>query len=490
MSANTLADKALNHKSWMSSHKLDLIPDIEREKPFPVNALGVLAPAAQVIADVVQVPASVAGLSLLTTAALSAQAFYNVENDGRICPVSLYGLSILNSGDRKTAADDLASAPVKEWEAELLSRYNEEYPRYKNKLDVYETQRSAILKDKKCPNKEAALNELIKPQYLPEPNIITGDPTIEGLQKSFFSGQPSQGLFTAEGGVFFGGHGMSNDNKLRTIAGLSQFWGAEPIRRTRGAKGESFSLHGRRLSSHLMMQPVVADTVLTDNMMTSQVFIARFLMAKPTSLAGTRAYNFKNAKKSEAIQVYNRQMLTLLSRDIETDENGGLILKTLSLDASAKESWVGFYNEIEGHLGANGELDIISETASKIAENALRIAGVLCATSNSVQITIDHMSDAIELSAYFLNEQLRLAQTSELDTTARNANELDKWIQSQGERTTINELQKNGPRSTGVRKSVSCARKLMEVLVDHHRYIVTGYDKHGGCCSWEVLPDA
>ncbi|MEH6552406.1 MAG: hypothetical protein V7744_20720 [Pseudomonadales bacterium] len=83
-----------------------------------------------------------------------------------------------------------------------------------------------------------------------------------------------------------------------------------------------------------------------------------------------------------------------------------------------------------------------------------------------------------------------MAQTSELDTTARNANELDKWIQSQGERTTVNELQKNGPSSTGVRKSVSCARKLMDILVGHHRYIVTGYDKHGGSCSWEVLPDA
>lgn len=490
MSVNPLADKALEYSNQMDSHKLEVIPEIEREKSFPVEALGVLAPAAQVIADVVQVPASVAGLSLLTTAALSAQAFYNVENDGRVCPVSLYGLSILNSGDRKTAADDLASAPIKEWEAELLCRYNEEYPRYKNKLDVYETQRSAILKDKKCSNKEAELNDLIKPQRLPEPNIITGDPTIEGLQKSFFSGQPSQGLFTAEGGVFFGGYGMSNDNKLRTIAGLSQFWGGEPIRRTRGAKGESFSLHGRRLSSHLMMQPVVADTVLTDHMMTSQGFIARFLLTKPTSLAGTRTYNFKNAKNSEAIQVYNRQMLTLLSRDVETDENGGLILKALTLDPAAKQSWVAFYNEVEGHLGANGELDIISETANKIAENALRIAGVLCAVSNSIQITIVHMSDAIELSAYFLNEQLRLAQTSELDVASRNAHELDIWIQAQGGETTINELQKSGPRSTGVRKSVICARELMGILVSHHRYMVTSYDKNMNCSSWEVTADA
>lgn len=491
MKSNPLADKAQNYLDKIDSRKLNILPDIEIEKIFPLDALGpVLAPAARLIADVVQVPTSVVGLSLLTTAALGAQAHYNVENDGRTNPLSLFGMSILNSGDRKTAVDDLASAPIIEWEAELLSRYNDDYPHYKNALDVYETQRSAILQDKKRTDKIAALDALTVPKRLAEPNMITGDPTIEGLQKSFYYGQPSQGLFTSEGGVFFGGHGMTNDNMLRTIAGMSQLWGGEPIRRTRGAKGESFSLHNRRLSSHLMMQPVVADKVLSNDLLKAQGFMARYLVTRPTSLAGTRKYNFKNAKKSGDLQTYNRQILRLLSRDFVTDDSGGLILAPLSMDKSAKSAWVGFYNEIEGHLGANGQLSIIGEVANKIAENTLRVAGVLCAVEDQTLISINHMSDAIQLGDYFLIEQLRLTRTSEIDIRLRNADALDKWIQELGDTITINQLQTKGPRDTGVRKSVKNARDLMAILVDHNRYWVADVDRNQNPNAWEVINNA
>jgi hypothetical protein len=41
------------------------------------------------------------------------------------------------------------------------------------------------------------------------------------------AGQPSLGLFSAEGGQFIGGHGMNEDNKLKTAAGLSCAWASQ-----------------------------------------------------------------------------------------------------------------------------------------------------------------------------------------------------------------------------------------------------------------------
>ena len=52
------------------------------------------------------------------------------------------------------------------------------------------------------------------------------------------------GSLLSEGGQFIGGHGMSDDAKLRTAAGLSAAWDGEPFKRVR-ADG-AIMLPGRR----------------------------------------------------------------------------------------------------------------------------------------------------------------------------------------------------------------------------------------------------
>jgi len=47
------------------------------------------------------------------------------------------------------------------------------------------------------------------------------EPTYEGMCRLLAAGHPSIGIFAAEGGQYIGGHGMSDDARLRTAAGLS-----------------------------------------------------------------------------------------------------------------------------------------------------------------------------------------------------------------------------------------------------------------------------
>ena len=46
---------------------------------------------------------------------------------------------------------------------------------------------------------------------------MCAEPTFEGLCRSLAEGQPSIGIFAAEGGLFIGGYGMANAT-LRTAA--------------------------------------------------------------------------------------------------------------------------------------------------------------------------------------------------------------------------------------------------------------------------------
>jgi hypothetical protein len=485
--AEQLSTRPLHSES--NNTPLPVMPEIQAQGEFPIDSLGVLTDAAKAIAELVQVPESVAGLSVLTTAALAAQGHHNACLDGRVFPLSLFALTILDSGDRKSASDKIASAPIAERERELLTQHKEELQRYQNAKEVYEAERKEALSDKS--KLQTSLDDLTPPDRPPEPNLTTADPTIEGLQKSFKNGRPSQGLFTAEGATFFGGHGMSKDNVMKTIAGLSVCWDGGAIRRTRGGEGESFTLYDRRLSAHIMIQPAVAGELLSNPLLKEQGFIPRFLVNKPVSLAGSRLYNHKSPDDYPQLVTYNDRILSLLRQPLSTDEHGGLVFNTLLIADDAKEAWIKFYNEVERRLSPDGELAIIKESASKIAEQAIRIAGVLCAVEGAEKISIDHMSSAIELADYFLTEQLRLAQTASVDLKQIKAGNLDEWIRGKkGGRITIDELTKNAPRPTGARSGVKQARALMKILVEHGRYNVTDTDKNEQPNTWEAVPDA
>ncbi len=89
------------------------------------------------------------------------------------------------------------------------------------------------------------------------------EPTFEGLTRLYAEGMPSLGIFADEGGQFIGGHGMNSDNRLKTLAALNDLWQGNPIRRTRAGEG-AYTLFGRRLAIHLMVQPEAAQGLLGD----------------------------------------------------------------------------------------------------------------------------------------------------------------------------------------------------------------------------------
>ena len=78
---------------------------------------------------------------------------------------------------------------------------------------------------------------------------MASDFTFEGLVQCLNFGQPLYGIIGAEGGQFIGGHGMTEEAKLRTITGLAAAWDGETIKRV-SAK-ETVILYGRRVGMHL-----------------------------------------------------------------------------------------------------------------------------------------------------------------------------------------------------------------------------------------------
>jgi hypothetical protein len=231
-----------------------LMREIPPAEPFPVHHLGdVLAPAANAIRDRIAAPMAICAQSALAVAALAVQGHADIElpiGPGQRKPLSLFLMTVAETGERKSAVDEQAMAPVWKREAALREKRDDQLLYYTNDKAAYDKARQAAERNGKGDRIaiREALNALGPPPEPPlEPMLTCAEPTFEGLYKLLAAGHPSVGIFSSEGGAFIGGHGMTEEAKLRTATGLCDLWDGQPVKRVRAGDGVSI-LPGRRVS--------------------------------------------------------------------------------------------------------------------------------------------------------------------------------------------------------------------------------------------------
>ena len=457
---------------------LPLLPELEKSASYPLPALGdLIGDAAKAIVEAVQVPNALAAQSVLSAAAMAAQPHGNAQRAGQQIPLSLFALTVAESGDRKSAADRLALQAHQQYQRELLEQHKVDSKEYRDQRDAYQKARTNILDKAKGDPESVAddLGKLLEPEAPPSPFILSEEPTLEGLQKSLLRGHPSQGLFSDEGGQFFGGHATKPENALKSVAGLSKLWDGAPISRTRASEGESSARYGCRLSAHLMIQPIVATEVLSNPVMQGQGFLARFLIAWPESLAGTRFYRDADPSRDRRLSRYWQRMARLLAQEPIKDENGELTPSTLVLEPAALAAWIEEHDAIERQLGQGGDMQEIKPTAAKGAENLLRIAGVFAVVEGKQSICDELIKRAAVLVSWYLTEALRLTNPSKVDPRLLQAQRLLDWLlTNQRHSFDARTLQREGPPF--IRKSAKQRDSILAVLVEH-RWLSTADGK-------------
>lgn len=282
-------------------------------------------------------------------------------------PLALYCISIGASGERKSAIDSQALKPIVEKQRELVEAYKLDAKLHKTDLRDFEKVEKDLSKDKvvdlaairRTRDEKIAAIAAIGDQPEPPlfPNLLISEPTAEGMFKLFSGGQPSLGLFSDEGGLLIGGHAMQKETRLRTIATLSKLWDGRPLDRVRAGDGASV-LYDRRLSLHLMMQPLVASELFTDPIYTDQGFLARVLCAWPESTAGNRRYVHADPTTDPAMQRYWTTLTTLLNRvyPLRPETRNELQPRCIPLSAKAKAVWVAYADTIETQLAVGQPL--------------------------------------------------------------------------------------------------------------------------------------
>ena len=483
---------------------VDSLPERQMSLKYPIDALGeVLGGAAKRLAYHVQVPEGMAAQSVLAVASLVAQSHINVSIPSIIGfkPVSLYFLSVAESGDRKSSIDTLALAPINDYQAHRFQNFQEEIKRYHAAIDAWKQHKESVIKrsqnaemteqDRENLEEELFNLEESKPKHPARSNILFSEPTPEGIFKHYQQGLPSAGLFSDEGISFFNGHGMKDEAKGRTIGMLSHLWDGKSISRTRGAGGESSVLNGCRLTTHLMLQPIIAEKIFTDPIMQGQGIMARFLIFDAPSLAGSRLLkgrDLTNGAYTDLMIIrYIETVKTFLNRSINVNEKTGeLILESFEIKGDALKEWSTIHDAIEKQIALGGNFEDIKPFASKAAEYVARIAAILSFFEMFDSPKVDHIQRAGLLVDFYLKTMANRTKEAEYAKEDLFARDLLDWIKVNGGLLKCSNFKYIKPTSI---RSAKKARKILALLVDLGHLRVTEFNNRTGFPSiWEVNP--
>jgi putative DNA primase/helicase len=456
--------------------------------PYPLAYLPpTVCAAVEEVQGFTKAPVALVALSAIAALSLAIQPYYDVKRADKLeGPVSLYLLTIADSGERKSTCDGYFTKAIREHEAAQAELAKPKCKEHKSAMDIWEAKhggikekiRKSAKENKPLPSLESALCDLEfeKPEPPRVPRMLYADATPEALAYGLAKTWPSGGVVSAEAGVVFGSHGMGKDSVMRNLAQLNVLWDGGSVAIDRKT-GESFATRGARLTVALQVQEVTLRDFLnrSGGLARGTGFLPRFLVAWPESTQGFRPFT-EAPPKWPALDAFNKRIARILEETVPIDERGVLTPILLVLGPEAKSEWVEFHDRIEKELSVGGALHDVRDVASKIADNAARLAALFHIFEGaSGAISLQAFTSARQIAEWHLYEARRFFGEIALPTELADAVRLDRWLLDHCRRQRSNIVARRDVQRTvtpaHLRQKMSLDQALRE-LVEAGRVVI------------------
>lgn len=468
-------------KTINSIETIPLIPDLEQETPYPTEALLGMADAVHTIASKTSMPPALVGQSALGLANAITQALVNVLNPAnpKAEPTSLYLLTGADSGEGKTWSEKILSHQLNEKASDSDLAYINKLHDYKQAMKAYHGQEEAIKKDKKLnqTDRQRQLQELKKPQIPMNPRYRIADTTLPGVARQFHNGCTRLSIMTDEGGTFWGGFALVNNQRAEVMGAFNSIWSDGSWEFDRGSAENSYRLIGRRVAISMSVQTRILQGVMMDEAAMEQGFLARHLIAAPDSrIACRKMVQIDWSKEVSVVEFWNK-LSQIYDIRPPTRNDYPLVLKprNLMLSEEAKQIYMEFGDKCL-RLYQEKRYQPIKPMLGKAEAQLRRIAATLtCFNDPSDEIiTADTIEAATYLMDYYLKEAVRITGACQYSAEVHNsllsqAVELLEWLKSIGQYVTYSGfMTQYAPHKSRTKEVIE---KLMRILVDHgHAY--------------------
>ncbi|WP_231451892.1 YfjI family protein [Escherichia coli] len=412
------------------------MPYFQYPDEFPLSSLPPLIRDAVIEAQqITQAPLGLVAASALGAVSLVCQNLIDVCRLNTLRgPVSLFLLTLAESGERKTAVDKLLMEPLYQQEMLLYSRHKNELTTWKNKEELLKAQKKALLsKLNKELRKGADESETLRQLEALQKNrgekpvrykFIFNDATTAAIKDQLCGQWRSVGIMSDEAGIIFDGYTLSE------LPFINKMWDGSVLSVDRKNEPEQM-IENARMTLSLMVQPGLFDRYMErkGSVARDSGFLARCLISKPATTQGKRFINGA-VTPGGSLTAFHERLMELARGSIEKSSKDERYC--LHFSPEAQKIFIDHYNVLEQDLSPSGPLSLsqFRGHVSKKTENIARIAALLQYFSQGEgKISADIMTSAVVISSWYTDEYKKLfALPDESELQLQDARELLDWL--------------------------------------------------------------
>ncbi|UBO72983.1 YfjI family protein [Aeromonas rivuli] len=420
-----------------------------------------------------QAPLGLIASSVLGAMSLACQDMADVSpKEGLVHTTSLFLITLGDSGERKTAVDELIMKPFRSMEQACEERYRLQRFEYDIELSVWQTEqkayKGALIQAIKNGEDISACKQALKQVEANKPSPpscrkwILNDVTSAAIKHAIGTYGHSVGVFSDESAHLF------SSDFMRDTSVLNSLWGGKPISAARASNQKLTSIDDYRFSLSMMVQSKLFERFLErqGEKARESGFFARCLVCQPDSTQGTRFLvndsGVKISKRNDEFPdlAHFHQMIEDMLNDAQQRHDAGKPRVCLTLSPAAREKWFEMANRVERQLGNFGEWREFRDFASKFMEHASRIAAVLeCFTTRNTEISALNMHAGISIVEWYFQHFVQLFSHRSIPDDLREMNELERWLEVNPHRAINGLFKKNDIRRFGP----NCVRNAMKL---------------------------
>jgi putative DNA primase/helicase len=399
------------------------------------------------VSESTETPIELAALQGIAVLSACIQRTFIIQvNPGYSEPLSLWTLTALESGNRKSTVMHTMVSPLMEYERQRAEAVKAEITKIQSERESIESRIEDLrskgargnLKDFEDTKREIQNLEASLPELPAVPRLWAQDITPEKIGQVMAENHERIALFSDEAGLFdiMGGRyssGVANlDIFLQAHSGFS-------YRVDRGSRLPITMKHPA-LAIGISPQPSVLRAMGENKVFRGRGLLARFLYALPTSLLGKRT--FSRAPLSPAVSArYAANIHALLSLQPPYAEDGQQGQYTLLFERQAAAELREFSLHVESMLRDGGRYEHIKDWAGKLPGAAARIAGVLhCALHAhgqpwTVPVSLSTVKEVVALAVVLGQHALAAFDLMGTDADVEDARRILRWFEQRRQPT-------------------------------------------------------
>ncbi len=397
--------------------------------------------ARAIAADTETPPELAAGMVLAACATAAARRLRVRVRSGYFEPCNLWFVVALPPGNRKSAVQSAATAPLIDWERDQALTFELEIKRITSERKTLEARakekRNQAAKEKDNNKaaylaREAADIEANLPDVPTPPQLWTSDATPERLGTLLAEHGECMAWLSSEGGVFDLLQGRYS-NGIPNLDLVLKAHSGDGERVDRGSRPPVF-LKRPCLSIGLSPQPDVLRGLAAKPGFRGRGLLGRFLYLMPPSPLGFRTLE-SNPVPDGVRDAYAAGLRAMLNWEPFTDEHGKERPRQLRLSEEAYAELHDFAQDIEVQLQPGRELEHFPDWAGKAPGAAARLAGVLHSVKHAhgspweAAITAKTMNAALKIMAVITRHSLAALDMMGADPTIAAARLIWEWIE-------------------------------------------------------------